>query len=254
MLIINDSTREEVTHGAGFQLGLDLSNKPTTGYRGLAEMFPSELIIPKNEWQARIKEMEDTKTRLSDIITQYGLPCKDQQQTNYCWCNAPTHCMEIVRALQGQRQVILSAASVGGPIKNFWNVGGWGGEALQWIADKGVVPESMWPANQIKSSLYTDAAKTEALNYTAPEWWEIKTIEEYISCLLRRIPVAIGLAWWSHEITAYDPVWVDGDIATRCRNSWGMSYGDNGGYLILQGRKMIPDDMVAARVAPAVAA
>ncbi len=252
MLIINDSTPEHITHGTGFGTGLDLSGKTEDGYAGVAEPFPASLIIPKSEWQARIKEMEETKTRLSDIVTLAGLPCKDQQQTNYCWCNAPTHCVEIVRVLQNQPMTILSAASVGGPIKNYFNVGGWGKEALQYISDNGIVPQSLWPENEIRSKYHTPENVKIALNYRTPEWWVISTVEEYISCLLRRLPVAIGLAWWSHEITSYDPVWLDGDIATRDRNSWGMQYGDNGGYLILQGRKMIPDDMVCPRVAIAV--
>lgn len=248
MIVINDSTSTDFTHGTEFGRGLDLSGKTADGYAGVADPFPSNLIIPKSEWQARIREMEETKTRLSDLMTQAGLPCKDQERTNYCWINAPTHCVEIVRALQNQPKIILSPASAGGPIKGFWNVGGWGKEGLEYIGDHGLVPVDKWPANAIERKYWTENNKRIALDYRDTEWWEISTIEEYISCLLRRIPVAIGLAWWSHEVTAYDPMWVDGDIAVKFRNSWGMGWGDEGGYGILQGRKMLPDDMVAPRV------
>ena len=73
---------------------------------------------------------------------------------------------------------------------------------------------------------------------------------QLISCLLRRIPVAVGYDWWGHEVTAVDAIWLDGTVAIRIRNSWGMSWG-NKGFSVLQGNKMIPADAVCARVAVA---
>ncbi len=247
-LIINDAYEVETPpmQSTGLKLALR-----TTAFGAIpsAPPFPSSMIIPKNDRQGWIEDAEKNKSRTSDVIIASGLPCKDQGQTNYCWINAPTHCVEITRVLQNQPMVILSPASAGGPIKQFRNVGGWGEEGLEWIVQHGLVPVDHWPANSIDSRLYTEANKQLALDYRVTEWWELqpRNMDELISCLLHRIPVAVGYNWWGHEVTAIDCVWLDGEIAIRIRNSWGMSWGDKG-FSILQGNKMIPDDAVCARV------
>lgn len=167
-----------------------------------------------------------------------------------CWIFGPTGCMEVVRTcLQNEVYVPLSATSAGAVIKNFRNQGGWGKEGLQYIANKGVCTQADWPECQLKQQYNTPAAWENAKNYMAAEWWVLneKSFNQIISCLLRRIPVAVGLAWWSHEIFFCDPIWLDGRIAIRFRNSWGDSYGSKG-FGILQGSKMYPDDAVAPRV------
>lgn len=237
----------------GQSKGLDITLRPRgdSVYGSLAQAFPPNLIVPRSEWQARIQEREEKKQRLQDIADQAGLPCKDQNGTNYCWINAPVHCLELVRVRQNEPTVILSPASAGAQIKNFQNRGGWGKEGLEWIVDKGVAPISMWPANAINRKYLTPETTQESLKYRVTEWWEIKprNLDELISALFLG-PVAVGLNWWEHEVTYYDPIWVDGTIACRIRNSWAMTWGDRG-YGILQGSKMLADDAVMARVAMA---
>lgn len=231
----------------GLELGLRGPN--TYEYGDTARPFPPELLIPRHEWQARIEEMEQRKTRVSDSINAAGLPCKNQQQTNYCWINAPTHLVEITRVLQNQKMVILSAASAGAQIKNYQNVGGWGKEGLQFIIENGLVPESAWPANAIDPRLATQENLKLALDYRGVKWMELqpRSLEEQMSCLLRRIPFASGLNWWGHEIVIVDPVWVNGQPGGRGRNSWGMDWPSPGagGYFVLQGAKFLSDDTVA---------
>lgn len=250
-LIIDDGTPDrDLQPPSGFSAGLDLSERTSEGYAGVAERFPQELLIPRSEWQARIQEMEETKSRLSDMALAAGLPCKDQNGTNYCWINAPTYCVETVRLTMNQPMVILSPASAGGPIKGYRNVGGWGKEGLEWIVTHGLVPVDKWPANAISSSYNTEENKRLGLNYRVTEWWELqpRNLDELMSCLFRSIPVAVGYSWWGHEVTASDPAWIDGAIALRIRNSWSMGWGSQG-YGILQGNRMFPDDAVAPRVA-----
>lgn len=235
--------------------GLDLSSRPNTdgyAYSGVAEPFPRELLIPRSEWQARIQEMEERKTRVSDLCEQAGLICKDQGRTNYCWINAPVYCMEVLRVLQNERLVYLSPASAGARIKNFRNVGGWGKEGLEWLSENGVCPVDEWPANAIDRRYDTAEHRELAKQYRVTEWWELRprNDDEMFSCLLHRIPIASGRSYWSHETTDVDPVWIDGAPAVRDRNSWGMSYGSRG-YFILQGNRMRADDAVAPRVVTA---
>src|SRR5690348_3395278 len=93
--VIDDAYQvPEVLVPGGMGRGLDYASRTAEGYGAAAEPFPTSLLIPRSEWQARIQEMEEQKSRLSDIITQSGLPPKNQQSTNYCWVNSPTHCIE----------------------------------------------------------------------------------------------------------------------------------------------------------------
>jgi hypothetical protein len=235
----------------GMSRGLDLGLRGPGDYEygAVADPFPPELLIPMGEVQARIQEMEATKSRISDLIRAVQLPPKDQARTNYCWGNAPTHCCEIVRVQQGLPMVILSPASACAQIKNYKNVGGWGQEALQFIVDRGLVPVDHWPANAIDPKYATPANKQLALNYRVVEWNELKprNLQQLLSMLLRRIPVAVGYSWWQHEIVACDPVWIDGAPAVRIRNSW-LGWGDYG-FGILQGSRALPDDACAPRTA-----
>src|SRR5512135_3181123 len=111
--IIDDSTPDRLLFPRFFGRGYDPSLKTADGYRGVADSFPASMLIPRAEWQARIEERVALKAQLSDLCDQANLPCLNQEQTNYCWCNGPTYCSEVVRAIQGQWVVPLSPASVG---------------------------------------------------------------------------------------------------------------------------------------------
>lgn len=251
--IIDDFTAAELEAApAGCGRGLELGRGSADyEYGASAEPFPKELLIPRDQWQARIQELEARKERLSDLMRFNKLPAKNQARLNYCWIFSPTHCLEIMRMLQNQEYVSLSPASAGAQIKNFRNTGGWGREALQWISDKGVCPSAVWPDTALDRGLVTPENAALALNYRTPEWWELRprNLDEKVSCLLRRIPVSSGYNWWSHQTTSCDPLWLDGEIAIRDRNQW-PNYGDDN-YFVLRGSKMYADDQVAPRTAVA---
>ena len=249
-LFIDDATPSHVLFPPGRSTGLDLTGRPEGfAYAGTADPFPDELLIPRSEWQERIKERETLKITNRDHAKRVGLPCKDQASTNYCWINAPVYAVEMQRAIEGQPTVILSPASAGAQIKSYRNVGGWGKEGLEWIAKNGVAPVSLWPANAIDRRYATEAARTAALKYRVHEWWELqpRNIDHLVSCTLRGSCVAVGYPWWGHEVTIVDALWLDNTIALLFRNSWGSAWGDDG-YGILQGSRMLPDDAVSPRL------
>lgn len=230
----------------GFESGL--RGTAEYAYGDVAQAFPQHLLIPEGDWEGMIKEQEERKSRLSDLVIQAGLPVKNQQRTNYCWIYGPTAAVEMNRLKQNQKMVMLSAASAGSKIKNFRNVGGWGKEGLQFIVDYGLVPETHWP-NATISRQYDTAENWElAKRYKVERWLELRprNLNELMSCLLRRIPVAVGYNWWGHEVVLTDAVWVNNRPGGRMRNSWGPNWpnAQADGWSILQGSKLLPDDAV----------
>lgn len=208
-------------------------------------------LIPRSEWTERVAEMERKHTRLSDVADEAGLKSLDQNGTNYCWCNAVITAMQTLRAAQNQPFIALSPASVAAPIKHYRNQGGWGGEALRFIVEHGVAAQEFWPANYWQSDKYdTPAMRANRARHKVVEWWDLapRRFDQLMTCLLLRIPVAIGLNWWSHEVCAVDPVVLAKDrYGVRIRNSWGDEYGDRG-YAVLTEGRATPDDAVAPRV------
>lgn len=255
-LIIDDSTKLDVVNpGNQVGRGLDLGLRGPADYEygEFASPFPSNLMIPTSEFQARIQEMEETKSRLSDIILQSELPFKDQDGRNYCWNAAVVHGVEVMRAKQNQPLVQLSYASVGARIKGGRNVGGWGKEALEFIVQNGINTESDWPRHSLDVRQFdTEENRQKALAYRVPEWSELmpRNMQQLISMLLHRIPVAVGYNWWGHEVLAVDAVWQDGMACLRIRNQWNVSpWAENNGFGILKGNRALADDAVAPRSA-----
>lgn len=257
-------------------------------WRG-ASPFPKELIVPRDQWDERLTEMQAKKATLKDLAIAAGLPCKDQNGTNYCWINAPTHCCELMLLKQNQRKPdgkpwILSPASVGCKIKGFRNQGGWGQEGLEYIIEHGIVPVELWPANAISRSYDTAAAWIEGAKFKVPEWYEIQTFDEKISAHFLQLPTADGYNWWSHEVTGYSLAIVSNGVRDRSRraieskakatgmdavyrdqllelaaskygaeerNSWAMSYGDRGFFYLTESKARPSDCCAAAALLPA---
>lgn len=240
---------------SGFHKGRiarDYSKQPFCSQQGSA---PFDMpIIPRAEWPDRIADMERTKSRLSDLVLQAGIKSKNQASTNFCWINGVVTGVETIRCLAGLPYVPLSSASGACIIKNFRNQGGWGSEALEHLVQYGVCSEALWPNAAIDRKYLTEEAKAEALKYRCTEWYDLqpRNFDQLMTCLFNRIPVAIGLNWWGHEICAMDPVMpTPGKFGTNIRNSWGDDYGQNG-FAVLSESKSTPDDACAARVMIAI--
>lgn len=208
-------------------------------------------LIPESEWKERIQEREAKGLQLSQKIRAAKIPVKNQKSTNYCWSFGEVGAIEVVRHLQGQPYVSLSPASVAAPIKGFQNKGGWGMQALEYIIKNGIVPSEFWPDAAIDREYYTSANRERALPFRVLEFSDLepRALEQVATCLLSDIPVPAGFNWWRHLIYLCDLVVVpSGAYGVRIRNSWGPSYGDDG-FAVLTGRKMLPDDANAPRVA-----
>jgi hypothetical protein len=253
LFVIDDSTGSDVLYPKGFETGLEIEAPgygTQEGYAGVAEPFPSSLLFPRSEWQARIAEQTERRSDLTSIARSNGVKVKNQRSTNFCWIFGPTLAAEMVRAVQNQPHVSLSPASAGSLIKNFRNQGGWGREGLQWIVDKGVAPSEFWPDAAIDRRYATPENAARAMNYRVDEWWVLqpRNHDQVVACLLRGIPVSVGFNWWGHQVTYSHLVWRDGVAVPVLWNSWSESWG-TGGLGELHGSRMLADDAVAPRTA-----
>lgn len=251
ILVLDDDTAATTTvNGQEMGRGYEQRDWEADPFGSFAAPFGLPLIDP-SEYADRIEEMERTKTRLSDLIKAAGMKTKNQQSTSFCWIFAATSAVQAIRIVQGEPHVELSPASVGCLVTGFRNQGGWSTQGIKRGASDGWVPSSLWPDTAISRQYDTQATKDAREGNKVQEWWELRprNDQELMTCLLSRIPVAIGQSYWSHAVLALDPlIFSDGSTGHLDLNSWGSSYGDQG-FFVQKGSKRFADDAVAPRVA-----
>lgn len=278
-IIINDENAHQFAdvtvngeHKAKGLIPRDYEKYPVGYYRAApAWDFFDMPLIPQSEWSARIREMEDTKSRLSDIRRTASsgkpIPSLDQNGRGYCWAHSATMAVMMIRASMGLSYVRLSAYAIACVIKDYRDEGGWGAQALDFIATginkngkhyEGVPSVDFWPEKSIKPSNDNQATWDNAalhkvtegfVDIQAAQYDRNLTFAQTMTCLLNRIPVIGDYNWWRHSICLLDPVEIEpGSFGVRILNSWSDQWGDLG-EAVLQGNKAIPDGATAPRVA-----
>lgn len=213
---------------------------------GNAVPFDESLLIPRSEWRGMIEERKARRQGLRFLALDRGLTVLNQERTNYCWANGPTFAI-MLHILKNHNKVVrLSPASVAAQIKNYQNVGGWGDEALAFIQDNGIAPQSLWPPNAIDPKYNTVTTQQQMRDYMIHRWLNLqpKNHDQMISLLLRDIPVPAGFLWWGHLICGCDVDWINGDAAPVFANSYGEVWGDRG-YVTLEGSRKLSDGACA---------
>jgi hypothetical protein len=224
-----------------------------------AEAFP---IIARSEWSARIKEMESTKSRLSDIRRNAlgpgkHIPALDQGRLSYCWAYSTGMALILTRAVANMPYVRLSPTAVAAKIKNFANRGGWGALSMEFAVKNGYPSETVWPNQSLQRHYDCDQTWEDAKRHRVTAgWWDLSKdvysrnlpFDVVMTLLLCRVPVVVDFNWWGHSVCAIDPVEVEpGSFGIRIINSWKDSWGDLG-ESVLRGNKAHPDGSVAPRV------
>ncbi len=211
-------------------------------------------LIPRSEWSARIKEMEKTSSRLSDI--RGGIPSLDQGAVGYCWAHSTAHCVTLLRAAMNQPYVPLSAYAVAAIIKGGRDEGGWCGLSAKFLRDVGVPSQALWPQGsrdvrrdtpELRADAATRKTTEDWFDLARPVWDQQLAFDQVATLLLSRVPVALDFNWWGHSVCGLDLVEVErGSFGVRAWNSWGDDWGDRG-TAVLRGAKAIPDGAVGLR-------
>lgn len=215
--------------------------------------------IPESEWKERILDREKQGLLISQAALAVGVKTKNQQQTNFCWVNAPVQAMQVCRAIAGDGYTSLSPASGACLITNYRNVGGWATDAIRFMGSTGLCTSATWADTLISKSLDTPNSREERARNRLNEWVDLpRRNDAYVMTqLLLGRPVCVGLDFWGHEVLAMDPIlFADRKYGTlygyRFWNSWGDQYGNKGfGILPFVPGKGSPDDSIAPLVASA---
>jgi hypothetical protein len=255
MSIIDDSTSNDILYPK-----IDGERKGT-GHdpsQYVPEMFapPSELqLIPRSEWSARIKELEQLKARLSDLRTWESL---DQNGQGYCWYYSTTGVIMLLRSVMNLPHVRLSAHAGAFMIKNGRDEGGWCGLSAKHHREVGCPSVKFWPEKAMSRTHDKPLTwENAALHKVTEDWVDLAaghiadqnlTFEQVATCLLVGVPCAVDFNWWGHSVCAMDLVEVEpGDFGIRILNSWSDQWEDRG-TSVLRGSKAKPDGAVALRV------
>lgn len=263
--IINDSTSNDILFPAGFGTGFDPSQVvPNYFPVGFGDHPDQMKVIPRNEWDARIKEQEDLKSSLWHLRQTAAngsqMPTLDQNGQGYCWMYSTTRCVMYLRAKMNQPYKRLSAHAGACKVKNFKDEGGWCGLSAQFLREHGIPSVDEWPEKSMsRANDKPEVWAAAAGNKVTEDWVDVGkavydqnlTFDQVATCLLLNIPCAVDFDWWGHSVCATQLVRVEaGSYGLRIDNSWTDNWGDKG-TSVLQGQKSIPVGAVALRVSGA---
>ncbi|QDU97540.1 C1 family peptidase [Lignipirellula cremea] len=189
-------------------------------------------VIDRSEWEDRFQQLPDLALLVRKI--------KNQGQEGSCASNATVQAYEIVLNQQfGLRQwVEFSAMSLYKRVGRTAGGGSMISDNLQQLSQKGILPLTTdanqrrfphtHPATGFGRSLPSGWEAT-ARKFRAPEWFDIRSFDGFMSALLLGFPVVYGRA--GHAICGVRGERRDGQWRVKYANSWGAQWGDHGfGY------------------------
>ncbi len=253
-MIVDDSTdlsKLRTSDGRGYILRP--ADEPPQGF-----MAPFDVpLIPEAEWPDLIADMNRTKSSLLDLCDEAGVPPDHQGQTNFCAPYSVVDTVRILRVVQNQPVVKLSAASVAAPLNSYRNTGNWCSRSLAYLVQHGIDRLDHWPQNYYADGRYFRQDRVEIRQaYNVTEWYDgakdkALAFRQMMTCLLRRIPCSSAHMWMSHAITPAKPLYdpKSRQFGFKARNSGYLR--DRTGHTVIMGARAYPDEFVAPRVAVA---
>lgn len=216
------------------------------------QMFapPTDIpLIPRSEWDARIDEQEERQSSLEHIrlagMNGQMIPSLDQNGQGFCWAYSTTMAVMLLRAMNNQPYIRLSAHAIGCKVKNFRDEGGWCGLSAKFQKEVGCPSVQHWQEKSMSRS--NDKPETwanAALHKVTEDWVDLTrdvydqnlTVDQLATCLLSNIPCAIDYDEWGHSICALRWSRIErGSYGPKIINSWTDQWGDRGMGVIQRG-------------------
>lgn len=229
--------------------------------------------IPRSEWPERIKDMRDRKARARDHrdIGNAGqrIPSRDQNGQPFCWGHSTVSVAVLRRARDGEPYADLSAFGLCCEVTGFRSRGGWNGESMKFIRERGCPTSKTWPQRSMSRSNDNPATWEEAAKYKMTEWDDIpeRDFDMQVTYSLYGFDYALDLNWWSHSVAGcgvvdgmqmfndsllrndagklytvqeFDAAWETEDygaaFGAEIWNSWGDSWSDGGMGILTESR------------------
>lgn len=249
MFVIDDSSDRDIVFPKAFGRGHDPAQVRPQMFAPLTEIP----MIPRSEWDARIKEQEEQESSLEHLWLRQGKTQAIQWQSNYCWGHSTVNAMMVQRAAAHEPFVKFSGFAVCAIIKNGRNEGGWCGLSAQFAREHGVPDQQFWPEKQFSLKYDTPAMRANmALHKITADFRDVGAAvydqnmaeEMMASCLLQNIPCMHDNNDWSHSTCAVRWGKIEaGSYGPRILNSW-PDWGENG-FAWLRGKYARSDGALA---------
>lgn len=249
IVITENDDYPEPPPGYGKGYARDYSRHPF-GYSAVAKAWDAPLI-PESEWAGRLEQQKAARARLSDIRNRgkngQQIPALDQAQEPYCWAHGPVSAVLLARAFANLPFVDLSAYAVACKVANFQSRGGWGIEAMEFMAENGCPSSEFWPQRSKSRSNDNEQTWANARLHVPVEWMELepRNKAQMVTALLSGWPICVGYDHWGHEVCLMDIVSLS-PLRVKLLNSWGEWNGDGTG--ILEGERALGDGWECIRV------
>lgn len=276
----------------------DYARDPVGSFKGIPPMRAVNMpLIPRDEWSQRARDLDAASASLKHVRDRAAngtqMPSLNQGSVGYCWAHSTAQGVMLARAVANEPYVALSAYSVAATIKRGADQGGWGAASAEFMAERGIMPQSIWPQGDRDYKKYDKPDNwAEAAKFKITEGWvdieaaaydRTLSFEQQITLLLSLTPVVGDHNWWGHSIIhiravegaqqrktfrgpdgkkpstkEFDLIWgmnnpVTAGWGSEILNSWGDGWGDKGTQ-VLTGSKAPIDGGVGVRVVTPMAA
>lgn len=179
------------------------------------DLFADKIeVIPVNKWD--------------ELIPQVTLrPCVreifDQDGVGSCASEATTQAVQVAMAFSGRPWRQLSPWYVYHTVSGGRDMGSSIDENLEFARDNGIAPMDVWGREKGWRSKPSAEADEAAKGFRIAEFYDITTVEEFGTALLKGFPVVYG----SHAHAKCAVRLID-DSQFEYANSWAPDWGDNG--------------------------
>lgn len=172
-------------------------------------------IIPRQEWASLIGDGVSMRPRVNMI--------KDQDGVGSCATESTTQGVEIARDMAGFKWVQLNPWFIYHSTSGGSDRGSSIDANLRFVRENGIAPESVWPRSKGWRSKPSSEAYEAAKEFKIEEFYDITSIDEVGSCLLKGFAVVFG---WSGHSVIYTRL-LDSSTGEYA-NSWSTRWGDEG--------------------------
>jgi len=166
-------------------------------------------LIPRDEWDERAADIS-LRPHVHTVL--------DQGSVGSCATESTAGGIMVARSMQGLTHVVLNPWFIYQKTSGGRDQGSNIDTNLAFVRQYGCAPESVWPRSKGWRSRPSDEAYDAALQFRIDEFYDIASVDEFVSAVLTGYPVVYGSA--GHSVLRVEK---DLDL-----NSWSTNWKDGG--------------------------